>query len=246
MGGTTTNGDWAGGLYARPYQLVTSHREQLKSKREYSLSQRVVCQSPDCAWSTHWGSLPPREVTSHVPIAWACVRDLGLRGLRPRPLPKSHWTNLNKCLKCVCVCTKSSVTWTWICNMCFSSTARCTMECVHGRCIAPDQCQCEKGWRGDDCSSGMNQPLPHSWTFFVLLPVKLLSHASPQHNTISHKSGQWYSHPQIYKILKVFPVEEYTTMSHPCGSGSRLPCLLEMSGAKLNPFPSPTFQNSSV
>uniref|UniRef100_H2T7C3 Platelet endothelial aggregation receptor 1 n=1 Tax=Takifugu rubripes TaxID=31033 RepID=H2T7C3_TAKRU len=30
---------------------------------------------------------------------------------------------------------------------------RCTMECVHGRCIAPDQCQCERGWRGDDCSS---------------------------------------------------------------------------------------------
>eukprot|EP00066_Takifugu_rubripes_P027270 XP_011616536.1 PREDICTED: multiple epidermal growth factor-like domains protein 10 [Takifugu rubripes] len=33
---------------------------------------------------------------------------------------------------------------------------RCTMECVHGRCIAPDQCQCERGWRGDDCSSGRN------------------------------------------------------------------------------------------
>uniref|UniRef100_A0A3P8VWT3 Platelet endothelial aggregation receptor 1 n=2 Tax=Cynoglossus semilaevis TaxID=244447 RepID=A0A3P8VWT3_CYNSE len=30
---------------------------------------------------------------------------------------------------------------------------RCTKECVHGRCIAPDHCQCEKGWRGDDCSS---------------------------------------------------------------------------------------------
>uniref|UniRef100_A0A3B4TSE5 Platelet endothelial aggregation receptor 1 n=1 Tax=Seriola dumerili TaxID=41447 RepID=A0A3B4TSE5_SERDU len=30
---------------------------------------------------------------------------------------------------------------------------RCTKECVHGRCVAPDHCQCEGGWRGDDCSS---------------------------------------------------------------------------------------------
>ncbi|TRY81804.1 hypothetical protein DNTS_023127 [Danionella cerebrum] len=30
---------------------------------------------------------------------------------------------------------------------------RCTKECVHGRCVAPDRCQCESGWRGDDCSS---------------------------------------------------------------------------------------------
>ncbi|XP_025929641.1 platelet endothelial aggregation receptor 1 [Apteryx rowi] len=30
---------------------------------------------------------------------------------------------------------------------------RCTHECVHGRCVAPDRCQCEPGWRGADCSS---------------------------------------------------------------------------------------------
>uniref|UniRef100_A0A8C5E4I8 Platelet endothelial aggregation receptor 1 n=1 Tax=Gouania willdenowi TaxID=441366 RepID=A0A8C5E4I8_GOUWI len=30
---------------------------------------------------------------------------------------------------------------------------RCTKECVHGRCVAPDRCQCEGGWRGEDCSS---------------------------------------------------------------------------------------------
>nr|XP_020653938.1 platelet endothelial aggregation receptor 1 [Pogona vitticeps] len=29
---------------------------------------------------------------------------------------------------------------------------RCTHECVHGRCVAPDRCQCEQGWRGSDCS----------------------------------------------------------------------------------------------
>ncbi|XP_078393854.1 multiple epidermal growth factor-like domains protein 11, partial [Cetorhinus maximus] len=31
---------------------------------------------------------------------------------------------------------------------------RCTQECVHGRCVGPDTCQCEPGWRGLDCSSG--------------------------------------------------------------------------------------------
>uniref|UniRef100_A0A8C6QPT1 Platelet endothelial aggregation receptor 1 n=1 Tax=Nannospalax galili TaxID=1026970 RepID=A0A8C6QPT1_NANGA len=29
----------------------------------------------------------------------------------------------------------------------------CAQECVHGRCVAPNQCQCAPGWRGDDCSS---------------------------------------------------------------------------------------------
>uniref|UniRef100_A0A452FX43 Platelet endothelial aggregation receptor 1 n=1 Tax=Capra hircus TaxID=9925 RepID=A0A452FX43_CAPHI len=29
----------------------------------------------------------------------------------------------------------------------------CAQECVHGRCVAPNQCQCVQGWRGDDCSS---------------------------------------------------------------------------------------------
>eukprot|EP00064_Thunnus_orientalis_P004205 superscaffoldBa00000375_g4216 len=30
----------------------------------------------------------------------------------------------------------------------------CTEECVHGRCVSPDTCQCEPGWGGLDCSSG--------------------------------------------------------------------------------------------
>ncbi|KAK5892100.1 hypothetical protein CesoFtcFv8_012514 [Champsocephalus esox] len=34
---------------------------------------------------------------------------------------------------------------------------RCTKECVHGRCVAPDRCQCEGGWRGDDCSSACDE-----------------------------------------------------------------------------------------
>ena len=57
-------------------------------------------------------------------------------------------------------------------KVCFSSTARCTKECVHGRCVAPDRCQCEGGWRGDDCSSGMNQP----FFFFPPPPAQTFTH----------------------------------------------------------------------
>lgn len=35
-----------------------------------------------------------------------------------------------------------------------SAPALCARECVHGRCVAPNQCQCVQDWRGDDCSSG--------------------------------------------------------------------------------------------
>lgn len=37
-------------------------------------------------------------------------------------------------------------------SLCVS--ALCTEECVHGRCVSPDTCQCEPGWGGLDCSSG--------------------------------------------------------------------------------------------
>ncbi|KAM9166986.1 LOW QUALITY PROTEIN: uncharacterized protein V3H86_015010, partial [Mergus octosetaceus] len=37
---------------------------------------------------------------------------------------------------------------------------RCTQECVHGRCVAPERCQCEPGWRGTDCSSECDE---RSW-----------------------------------------------------------------------------------
>lgn len=35
-----------------------------------------------------------------------------------------------------------------------SSSALCTEECVHGRCVSPETCQCEPGWGALDCSSG--------------------------------------------------------------------------------------------
>ncbi|KAL7988823.1 hypothetical protein Chor_007742, partial [Crotalus horridus] len=30
----------------------------------------------------------------------------------------------------------------------------CIDKCIHGRCIAPNTCQCEPGWGGPNCSSG--------------------------------------------------------------------------------------------
>ncbi|NXD31389.1 PEAR1 protein, partial [Spelaeornis formosus] len=36
----------------------------------------------------------------------------------------------------------------------------CSLECVHGRCVAPELCQCEPGWRGPSCSSECDE---QSW-----------------------------------------------------------------------------------
>lgn len=57
-----------------------------------------------------------------------------------------------------------AVYW-WFSDVCFCLStqllivplcvpALCTEECVHGRCVSPDTCQCEPGWGGLDCSSG--------------------------------------------------------------------------------------------
>lgn len=46
--------------------------------------------------------------------------------------------------------------------------ALCTEECVHGRCVSPDTCQCEPGWGGLDCSSGgctSTPSQPHLFTY---------------------------------------------------------------------------------
>lgn len=42
--------------------------------------------------------------------------------------------------------------------------ALCAQECVHGRCVAPNRCQCAPGWRGDDCSSGESL-VTRGWLF---------------------------------------------------------------------------------
>lgn len=56
-------------------------------------------------------------------------------------------------LVCLCVCVNSIMNCTDEgTSLCVS--ALCTEECVHGRCVSPDTCQCEPGWGGLDCSSG--------------------------------------------------------------------------------------------
>ncbi|NWV45796.1 PEAR1 protein, partial [Daphoenositta chrysoptera] len=41
-----------------------------------------------------------------------------------------------------------------------SCVPHCSQECVHGRCVAPELCQCEPGWRGPSCSSECDE---QSW-----------------------------------------------------------------------------------
>ncbi|XP_016159477.1 PREDICTED: platelet endothelial aggregation receptor 1 [Ficedula albicollis] len=41
-----------------------------------------------------------------------------------------------------------------------SCVPHCSQECVHGRCVAPELCQCEPGWRGPSCSSECDE---RSW-----------------------------------------------------------------------------------
>ena len=32
----------------------------------------------------------------------------------------------------------------------------CSRGCLHGNCIAPDDCQCHSGWTGERCDMGMS------------------------------------------------------------------------------------------
>ena len=54
----------------------------------------------------------------------------------------------------------------------FSLTAHCADKCVHGRCIAPNTCQCEPGWGGTNCSSGKFPPaVVCLWLFLLYRPL---------------------------------------------------------------------------
>lgn len=41
--------------------------------------------------------------------------------------------------------------------------AYCAESCVHGRCMAPNTCQCEPGWGGSNCSSGKSSSCCCLW-----------------------------------------------------------------------------------
>ena len=33
--------------------------------------------------------------------------------------------------------------------------AKCSPECINGRCIAPNVCECSDGWEGANCDQGI-------------------------------------------------------------------------------------------
>lgn len=46
--------------------------------------------------------------------------------------------------------------------------AHCAESCVHGRCMAPNTCQCEPGWGGSNCSSGKSSSCCCLWAVIPL------------------------------------------------------------------------------
>lgn len=46
--------------------------------------------------------------------------------------------------------------------------AHCTESCIHGRCMAPNTCQCEPGWGGSNCSSGKSSSCCCLFTIMTL------------------------------------------------------------------------------
>lgn len=46
--------------------------------------------------------------------------------------------------------------------------AYCAESCVHGRCMAPNTCQCEPGWGGSNCSSGKSSSCRCLWVVMFL------------------------------------------------------------------------------
>uniref|UniRef100_A0A2R8MUX5 Platelet endothelial aggregation receptor 1 n=2 Tax=Callithrix jacchus TaxID=9483 RepID=A0A2R8MUX5_CALJA len=65
----------------------------------------------------------------------------------------------------------------------------CAQECVHGRCVAPNQCQCVPGWRGDDCSSGEWLLTPGSG-LLCLQGHRTLGHTLPTRSQELRTPGQ--------------------------------------------------------
>lgn len=44
-------------------------------------------------------------------------------------------------------------------NYYFCHTAICEDGCIHGKCVGPNRCECDKGWTGATCDRGKSRSL---------------------------------------------------------------------------------------
>lgn len=90
---------------------------------------------------------------------------------------------------------KSLCDWTdpWPIFLSPPCPAYCAESCVHGRCMAPNTCQCEPGWGGSNCSSGKSSSCCCLWAVslcvWLWFSVKVLwTHKRP------NRQPYWWLH----------------------------------------------------
>lgn len=89
--------------------------------------------------------------------------------------------------------------------------AHCATSCVHGRCMAPNTCQCDPGWGGSNCSSGKSSscccPLPVISLCVTLFSVKVLRTRKSKNRRltdyciVSHQRSQ---RSELFVLMAIF------------------------------------------
>lgn len=98
--------------------------------------------------------------------------------------------------------------------------AHCVASCVHGRCMAPNTCQCEPGWGGSNCSSGKSSSCCCLWAGTPLCVWLLWKYSELTRGKTDPVSSYWLLHYTTVTVRHTTG-EKHTVCSH----GSGLFCL---------------------